>query len=365
MSRAPSRFIFHVDLDAFYVSVEVTKNPELRGLPVVVGADPEGGKGRGVVMTSSYEARKFGLKSGMPISMAYRLCPTAVYLPPHWELYEDTSRQVMKLLRGHADRFEQLGIDEAFLDVSERAKTLDEAKGIAMAIKRGLRDSLGLTCSIGIAPNKSLAKIASDRQKPDGLTVVPFDDPKGFLAPLQVSVIPGVGSKTQAFLKEHQIETIGQLQKASGQELLNWFGKTGVWLWGVVQAEEALPVIERDMPKSLSAERTFKEDVADFRKVYEEAASAARELGGRVREANLLFRVAGVKIRFRGFETHTRERTLTGYTNSDEALLEEARSLLKEFERNKRPVRLVGVRVSQLKREKEEVTRLDDWLRQG
>lgn len=362
MSQGTPRFIFHVDLDAFYVSVEVRENPKLKGLPVVVGAAPEGGKGRGVVMTSSYEARKFGLKSGMPISTAFRLCPDAVYLPPHWELYEDASRRVMKLLRGYADRFEQLGIDEAFLDVSDRAHTLEEAKAIAMAIKKELQDSLGLTCSIGIAPNKSLAKIASDRQKPNGLTIVPFDDPKGFLAPLQVSVIPGVGSKTQAFLKEQGIETIGQLQEVSGQQLLKWFGKTGVWLWGVIQAEEMLPVVERDMPKSLSAERTFKEDVEDFSKVYEEAADAARELGSRVRDANLLFKVAGVKIRFaKGFETHTRERTLVGYTNSDEALIGEARSLLKEFEYKKSPVRLVGVRVSQLKRETEALTRLDEW----
>jgi len=363
MSQSQSRFIFHVDLDAFYVSVEVRENPNLKGLPVVVGADPQGGKARGVVMTSSYEARKFGLKSGMPISTAFRLCPDAVYLPPHWELYEDASRQVMRLLRGHADRFEQLGIDEAFLDVSDRARSLDEAKKLALAIKKELQDSLGLTCSIGIAPNKSMAKIASDRQKPNGLTVVPFDYPKGFLAPLHVSVIPGVGSKTQAFLKEHQIETIGQLQKVSGQELMKWFGKTGVWLWGVIQAEEMLPVIGRDMPKSLSVERTFKEDVEDFRKVYDEAADAARELGARVRDANLLFKVAGVKVRFKGFETHTRERTLAGFTNSDEALAGEARSLLKEFENKNRPVRLVGVRVSQLKRETAVLTRLDEWAR--
>jgi DNA polymerase IV (DinB-like DNA polymerase) len=360
----PSRIIFHVDLDAFYVSVEVRENPELKGLPVAVGANPEGGKGRGVVMTSSYEARKFGLKSGMPISMAFKLCPNAVYLPPHWELYEKASREVMNLLRGYANRFEQLGIDEAFLDVSGRAKNIDDARNLASAIKRDLHDSLGLMCSIGIAPNKSLAKIASDRQKPNGLTIVPFDNPKSFLAPLAVSVIPGVGSKTQAFLKEHSIETIGQLQAVSGQQLMKWFGKTGVWLWGVIQAEEMLPVLERDMPKSLSVERTFKEDVDDFQKVYGEAVDAAKELAGRVRDANLLFKVAGIKIRFKGFETHTRERTLVGYTNSEEALRKEAKSLLKEFERKNRPVRLVGVRVSQLKRETAESTRLDSWAPQ-
>jgi DNA polymerase IV (archaeal DinB-like DNA polymerase) len=362
--QRPSRFIFHVDLDAFYVSVEVRENPELKGLPVVVGADPEGGKGRGVVMTSSYEARKFGLKSGMPISMAYRLCPGAIYLQPHWGLYEQASKDVMNLLRRHADRFEQLGIDEAFLDVSGRAKDVDGAKNLAHVVKRDLQESMGLTCSIGIAPNKSLAKIASDRQKPNGLTVVPFDDPKRFLAPLPVSVIPGVGSKTQAFLKERQIETIGQLQAVSGQQLMKWFGKTGVWLWGVIQVEEMLPVLERDMPKSLSVERTFKEDVEDFQKVYGEAVDAAKELAGRVRDGNLLFKVAGIKIRFKGFETHTREKTLVGYTNSEEALRKESRFLLEEFERKGRPVRLVGVRVSHLKRETSESTRLDNWAAQ-
>jgi len=361
MSQSAWRAIFHVDLNAFYVSVEVKDNPSLRGLPVAVGADPEGGKARGVVMTCSYEARKLGLKSGMPISTAYRLAPNAVYLPPRWERYGEISGQVMDLLRKHADKFEQTGIDEAFLDVSDRTKNIEEAKDLAMAIKKDMRDSVGITCSIGIAPNKSLAKIASDRQKPDGLTVVPFDDPKGFLAPLPVADIPGVGTKTQAFLKEKGIVTIGQLQKVSGQELLKWFGKTGVWLWGVIQAEERLAVFERDMLKSMSVERTFDEDVEDFEHVYAQVDLEARELAERVRDANVKFKVAGIKIRFKGFQTFTRETTLTGFTDSEEALRHEARVLLKEFEAKKRPVRLVGVRVSQLRREKAELTRLDQW----
>src|SRR5271170_5547203 len=361
MSQSAWRAIFHVDLNAFYVSVEVKDNPSLRGLPVAVGADPDGGKARGVVMTCSYEARKLGLKSGMPISTAYRLAPNAVYLPPRWERYGEISGQVMDLLRKHADKFEQTGIDEAFLDVSDRTKNIEEAKDLAMAIKKDMRDSVGITCSIGIAPNKSLAKIASDRQKPDGLTVVPFDDPKGFLAPLPVADIPGVGTKTQAFLKEKGIVTIGQLQKVSGQELLKWFGKTGVWLWGVIQAEERLAVFERDMLKSMSVERTFDEDVEDFEHVYAQVDLEARELAERVRDANVKFKVAGIKIRFKGFQTFTRETTLTGFTDSEEALRHEARSLLKEFEVKKRPVRLVGVRVSQLRREKAELTRLDQW----
>ena len=364
MSQNEWRAIFHVDLDAFYVSVEVKDNPSLKGLPVVVGADPDGGKARGVVMTCSYEARKVGLKSGMPISIAYRLCRNAVYLPPRWERYGEISHQVMELLRGHAGRFEQTGIDEGFLDASDRTKNVEEAKGLAMSIKKEIRDSLGITCSIGIAPNKSLAKIASDRQKPDGLTVVPFDDPKGFLAPLPVAVIPGVGSKTQAFLKEKGIVTIGELQKVSGQELMKWFGKTGVWLWGVIQAEERLAVFERDMMKSMSVERTFSEDVEDFELVYAQIDVEVRELAERVRDDNVKFKVAGVKIRFKGFQTFTRETTLTGFTDSEETLRHEARILLKEFEAKKKPVRLVGVRVSQLKREKAVMTRLDEWARE-
>jgi DNA polymerase IV (DinB-like DNA polymerase) len=361
MSQNGWRVIFHVDLNAFYVSVEVRDNPSLKGLPVVVGADPEGGKARGVVMTCSYEARKLGLKSGMPISTAYRLAPNAVYLPPRWERYAEISNQVMDLLRRRADKFEQTGIDEAFLDVSDRAKSLEQAKDLAMAIKKDMRDSVGITCSIGVAPNKSLAKIASDRQKPDGLTVVPFDDPKRFLAPLPVAVIPGVGPKTQAFLKEKGIVTIGELQKMSGQELLKWFGKTGVWLWGVIQAEERLAVFERDMLKSMSVERTFDEDAEGFERVYAQVDVEVRELAERVRDANVKFKVAGVKIRFKGFQTFTREATLTGFTDSEEALRHQAHILLKEFEHKNRPVRLVGVRVSGLKREKEELTRLDQW----
>ena len=364
MSQSEWRAIFHVDLNAFYVSVEIADNPSLKGLPVVVGANPGGGKARGVVMTCSYEARKLGLKSGMPISTAYRLAPNAVYLEPtkeRWNRYGEVSTKVMEILRGHADKFEQTGIDEGFMDVSDRTKNVEEAKDLAMTIKKEIWELLGITCSIGIAPNKSLAKIASDRQKPDGLTVVPFDNPKGFLAPLPVAVIPGVGPKMQLFLKEKGIATVGELQKAPGQELLKWFGKTGVWLWGVIQAEERLPVFERDMLKSMSVERTFDKDAEDFAQVYAQVDVEARELAERVREADVKFKVTGIKIRFKGFQTFTREATLAGFTDSEEALRHQARTLLKEFEAKNRPVRLVGVRVSQLKREKAEVTRLDEW----
>jgi len=350
MGQAPRRIIFHVDLDAFYVSVEVRENRALAGRPVVVGADPENGKGRGVVVTCSYEARKFGLRSGMPISRAWKLCPDAVYLRPNFDLYERVSREVMDTLKTFGNSFEQTGIDEAFLDVTGRAQNESEATQLALVVKETVKRVHRLTCSIGIGPNKSSAKIASDRQKPDGLTVVPLDAPAEFLAPLPVSVIPGVGSKTEAFLKGKGIETIAQLQAVPGKQLVSWFGKTGVWLWGVAQAQERMPVMPRNEPKSLAVERTFRHDVVEFGKVYSEAEDAGRELIERVREASVRFRVAGIKIRFRHFETHTRERTLRTHTDNLDILLEVARDLLREFEQRKEPVRLVGVRVSGFER---------------
>ena len=281
MQQETRLIIFHVDLDAFYVSVEARENPALRGAAVVVGADPESGKGRGVVITCSYEARKFGLRSGMPISRAWKLCPTAVYLPPNFDLYERVSAEVMRTLKEFGDSSEQTGIDEAFLDVTGRAATLAEALQLAQVVKNAVRTVHGLSCSIGIGPNKSSAKIASDLQKPDGLTVVPLDSPAAFLAPLAVSVIPGVGKKTQAFLQEHGVKTIAQLQAVPGRQLMSWFGKTGVWLWGVAHAQERMPVRAREMPKSLAVERTFREDVLEFGRVYSEAEDAAHELRGK------------------------------------------------------------------------------------
>ncbi|MDG6898878.1 MAG: DNA polymerase IV [Nitrososphaerota archaeon] len=360
---SPGRIILHVDLDAFYVSVEARENPSLKGFPLVVGADPEGGKGRGVVVACSYEARKFGLRSGMPISMAYRLCPQAVYLRPNWELYERASEQVMATLKRFADEFEQSSIDEAFLDVSKKVFGAESAKALALEIKRAVLSEHGLTCSIGAGPNKSSAKIASDRTKPDGLTLVPLDDPKGFLAPLPVTVVPGVGRKTAEFLKSRGIETVGQLQAVEGKRLTSWFGKNGVWLWGVVQGQENVEVRGQEMPKSLSVERTFKEDVTDFALVRGEVRDAAAELIKRVKSGRLTYRVAGIKIRFKGFETHTREKSLVAWTDSESVLRDAADSLLDEFEKEKRPVRLVGVRVADLKREGTETSSLDAWAR--
>jgi len=356
-----ARAILHVDLDAFYVSAEVREHPELKGIPVVVGADPEKGRGRGVVVACSYEARKFGLRSGMPISIAYRLCPQAKYVPPNWGLYERVSEEVMATLRAFADKFEQASIDEAFLDVTGRGSDERSARGVALEVKEAVKERHHLTCSVGVGPNKSSAKIASDRNKPDGLTVVPFGDVAGFLAPLPVGVVPGIGRKTGEFLSEKGIATIGQLQKLDGKQLLSWFGKNGVWLWGVIHGEENVEVRAQEIPKSLSVERTFKEDVRDFREVRREAADGAAELMRRVKSAGYSYKVAGIKIRFQGFETHTREKTLVSHTDSEGPLEEAVDRLLDEFEMKGKPVRLVGVRVADIQRSTSGPSRLDDW----
>lgn len=359
--QAQRRTILHVDLDAFYVSAEVREHPELRGLPVVVGADPAEGKGRGVVVACSYESRKFGLRSGMPISQAFRLCPQARYIPPNWSLYEKTSEEVMATLRSFADRFEQGSIDEAYLDITSRAGDETAATRVAAEVKEAVRQRHGLSCSIGAAPNKSSAKIASDRNKPDGMTLVPFDDVAGFLAPLPVRVVPGIGRKTEDFLREKGISTIAQLQQLDGKQLVSWFGKNGVWLWGVVHGQENVEVRQQEMPKSLSVERTFKEDVNDYREVRREAADGAAELMRRLKSAGYAYKVAGIKIRFRGFETHTREKTLVGHTDAEGPLLEVVDRLLDEFEGEGKPVRLVGVRVADIQRSTSGPLRLDDW----
>ena len=362
MMQIQRRTILHVDLDAFYVSAEVREEPRLRGLPVVVGADPEEGKGRGVVVACSYEARKFGLRSGMPISQAYRLCPQARYIRPDWGLYERVSEEVMTTLRGFADKFEQGSIDEAYLDVTSKAADERAATELAVQVKRQIRERHGLGCSIGIGPNKSSAKIASDRNKPDGLTVVPFGDVAGFLAPLPVGVVPGIGRKTGDFLSEKGIGTIGELQKLDGKQLVSWFGKNGVWLWGVIHGQENVEVRQQEIPKSLSVERTFTEDVSDFRRVRGEAADGAAELMRRVKSGGYSYRVVGIKIRFRGFETHTREKTLTSHTDDEGPLVEAVGKLLDEFETKGKPVRLIGVRVADIQRSTSGPFRLDDWM---
>ena len=214
-------------MDHFYTAVEQRERPEVKGKPVIVGADPKEGKGRGVVSTSSYEARKAGVRSGMPISQAWRLCPEAVYLPPNFPLYIRVSGEIMEIAHAYADKFEQWGIDEAFLDVSSKVIDYVEAEVLARKLKHEIEEKTSLTCSIGIGPNKLVAKVASDFQKPDGLTVVREEEVETFLAPLPVRKLLWVGRKTEAKLKALGVNTIGDLAHYDASMLTSMFGVMG------------------------------------------------------------------------------------------------------------------------------------------
>ena len=316
---------------------------------MIVGADPKNGKGRGVVTSCSYEARKFGVRSGMPISMAWKLCPQGIYVPPDFELYGETSERVMNIMRDFADIFEQTSIDEAYMDVSKRCKTYDDAKLLASKLKEALKEREGLTVSVGISPSKSISKMASEMQKPDGLTAVQPEQVDKFLEPLPVSRISGVGKKTTEFLHEKGIETIGQLREVEAKKLTDWFGKGGVWLWAIANGIEETPVEERGLRKSISVEQTFERDIQNKTMVRDALESLSHEVHDRLLGEGLWYRTVGIKVRFEGFVTFTREKTHTGYVDDLGVIREYVKLLFREFEKDRRKMRLVGVRLSDLK----------------
>ncbi|HEX9341419.1 MAG TPA: DNA polymerase IV [Thermoplasmata archaeon] len=360
MLKSP-RIIFHVDMDAFYVSVERRDHPELVGKPVIVGADPKGGKGRGVVMACSYEAREIGIRSGMPIGLAWRKAPDAVYLRPNYDLYGSVSESVIDVLRSFADVLEHVSIDEAFLDVSTKVRGFDDAAAYALRVKAAVREREGLACTIGAAPNKSVAKIASDLAKPDGLKVVRPEEVTAFLDPLPVTKISGVGPKTAELLERVGVRTVGELARSKGTELKKILGKNSVWLWGIARGLEQLPVEERPDPKSISVERTFERDVADWSRVEETLRDVAHNVFLRARAQGATFRTIGIKIRFEGFQTHLRERTLASNVLDEDVLARVCGELLSEFAGNSHRVRLLGVRVTKLERPKTKQPRLSSF----
>jgi len=343
------RVIFHLDLDAFYASVEQRENPSLRGVPLIIGADPKEGKGRGVVVACSYAARKLGLHSGQPISRAYRLCPNGVYIRPNFPLYGEVSADVMQRVKKYADKFEQVSIDEAYMDVTESCKHYGGPIELANHIKAELNEKEDLTCSIGIAPNKSSAKIASDFQKPNGLTYIDPDHAKEFLAPLSVSKISGIGKKTEEKLNEIGIKTIGDLAKYPPKPLIRQFGKPAIWLWAIANAQEQVDVQESYEMKSIGAEHTFDKDTDDWSSIDEQVMDLIQLVHRRLTEDDMLFRTITLKIRFTGFETYTRAKTLRFTTASKDIIVDTTRTLTKEFRSKPKRVRLVGVRLSGLK----------------
>jgi DNA polymerase IV (DinB-like DNA polymerase) len=344
------RIVLHVDMDAFYASAETRRNPALADKPVIVGADPKEGRGRGVVAGCSYEARRFGVHSALPISRAYKLCPQGVYLRPDFALYEETSARIMEILRGFSDKLEPMGLDEAFLDLSEKAADFEEAAKIAGKIKDEVKAREGLSCSIGVAPNKAIAKIASDHHKPDGLTIVKPDESKSFLRPLAVSRISGVGKKSAEILEKVGVKTIGDLADFPVARIVELFAKWGVRLWEIANGVDESPVVTSYDIKSISTETTFEQDVQDRSIVIQTLDRLARDVHARAVQDGFLWRTVGIKLRFQDFTTLTRAKSSSEYANRLDAVERSVRSLFAEFEEDPRKIRLVGVRLSNLRR---------------
>lgn len=344
----------HVDMDYFFAAVE-QRERGISGKPVIVGADPKHGKGRGVVSTCNYEARAFGVRSGMPISRAYALCPGAVFLPVNFELYERVSERIMLLLRRHADALEIAGIDEAYLDVSARAKDFDGARRIAEGMQREMLGQEALTCSIGVAPNKLVAKMASDSKKPGGITVVKPEAVRAFLEPLPVCRLPGVGAKTEQALKQQGISTIGQLAAADASALVARFGKMGLWFHQASHGVDESAVTERYEAKSISRESTFDEDTGDAAVAEEALRKLAKEVHASALASGALFKTVGIKVRYADFEEHTAARTLRSHADDYGAIEGNALQLLKPFLGRKK-IRKLGVRVANLIKRGEQKT---------
>lgn len=342
------RIILHLDMDSFYASVEVQRRPGLAGKPVVVGADPKQGKGRGVVSTCSYEARAFGIRSAMPVSQAYVLCPHAVFLPPDFPAYVQASAAVMEILRSYGFLMEQVSIDEAFLDISALGD-FSSTQSFAEEIKAAIRTNLGLSCSIGIASSRAVAKIASDFRKPDGLTVVTPPDLQDFLDPLPVRKIPGVGKKAEGLFFEMGIRTIGDLARQDVQCLIGRFGRSAIALHQLARGIDESGVIDSQEIKSISREITFDRDTDDVEILVSTLNELIRSACGSLTEERLRFKTLTLKLRYPGFVTRNRSRSLSHFSG-DVAVVRSLVCTLFREEYNGGKIRLIGIRLSSFER---------------
>lgn len=341
------RIILHADLDAFFASVEEREDPSLKGRPVVIGSDPKGGHGRGIVATCSYAARRFGIRSAMPISQAWRRCPSAVFLRPRFSLYSEASRAVMSILREGADSFEQVSIDEAYLDASTLG-TFEAARDLARGLQRAVHERERLSISVGAGPNKLVAKLASDHRKPGGVTVVIPSRVQEFLDPKPVRALRGVGPVTEAHLHGLGFETVAQLRTASEEKLRRELGSFGRFLWEEARGIDSRPVDPVWEAKSVGRERTFDEDTADEPAVLKVLLSCVERVCRDLRQDNLWAHTFTVKVRYSGYETHSRQTTLRQPTGALKDLEKTAAALLGPFLGQGRAFRLVGFTAGRL-----------------
>lgn len=342
------KIIAHVDMDAFFAAVEQRDNPCLRGKPVVIGADPKGGKGRGVVSTCSYEARKFGIFSAMPISVAYRKCPRAVFLPVDMEKYSNVSWEICNFFHNFTPKIEPVSIDEAFLDITGSYHIFGTPLKVCLLIKSGIKEKIGLTASIGLAPTKMAAKIASDLNKPDGLVEVTREKLLDFLWPLDVGKIWGLGKKSQAALNNINIKTIGELAKADLRTIKKVFGKNGETWKRLANGVDEREVETEERLKSMSNEITFDEDIHDREKIEEALIGLCEKVSNRLRYNAVKGNVITLKIRLEGFQTYTRSKTLAKATSYADTIYKMIKKLFDSFDLRNKKTRLAGVKVSNL-----------------
>jgi DNA polymerase IV (DinB-like DNA polymerase) len=355
--------IGHLDMDAFFAAVEERDHPEWRGLPLVVGADPREGQGRGVVSTANYPARRYGIHSAMPISRAWDLAqaarrrkePATIFITPNFPRYAEFSRRIMAIIRRQVPVVQVVGIDEAYLDLGF-CQSFQQARELCRKIKEEIKVQEDLTASVGIGPNKLVAKIASDHQKPDGLTVVTAEEAEDFLAPLPIRVIPGVGPKTERFLARQGIRRVADVKRFTPEELESLLGKWGLVLYEKVRGQGSAVLKSAGAPKSIGEQETYFADTMDLGFLFERLWAMCRSILGSLQEEGFrTFRTVVVTVRFADFETHTRSHTLASPVNSLRVLQVEAMRLFMPFlDRRENPskklIRLLGVRLEKLGR---------------
>jgi DNA polymerase-4 len=337
--------ILHIDLDAFFAAVEVLQDPRLAGKPVIVGGRPQD---RGVVASASYPARAFGVRSAMPTSRALALCPEAIVIPPRHRLYGEYSRRVMEILSQSAPVVEQVSIDEAYLDLTDQVPTWDSAVEAAHKIQRRIREEVGLSASLGVATNKLVAKVASDRNKPGGLTLVPPGDEALFLAPLPVRVLWGVGPVTEKKLATMRVITVGDLAQVPEETLRARFGRHGIEMARQARGVDDRPLVVEHSVKSISQERTFARDLADAELLSRQLWQLSQELSLRLQRSALAAGTIAIKLRYADFTTLTRQVALPVPTHDAQEIYRTASMLLHRVWRQGQPVRLLGVAGRQL-----------------
>lgn len=341
-----TKVIAHVDMDAFFASVEQRDDPSLKGKPVVIGADPKEGHGRGVVSTCSYEARKFGIHSAQPISKAYRLCPKAVFLRGNSTKYSAISRKLQKIFYDFTPDIEPISIDEAFLDISGCYHFYQTPLKLGKALRERIQTDLQLAASVGIAPVKMVAKIASDFCKPDGILEIGEEGVQEFLNPLGVGRLWGVGPKAQFALALQGIKTVGQLAQVSQKDLKKLFGEHGSHLFNLSRGIDPRVVKKDDSIRSVSHEHTFEYDELNFEIVANILLQLSEKVSRRMRKKGLKGKTITVKIRLKSFKTYSRAVTIERPTNLMDIIYKQSKRLLNEFDASGEPIRLIGVRVS-------------------